>query len=228
MWSPWLTFLGTVITQCGNDNEAISGHPCSRTKRSLVAAHVSAFIASVLSSFGWQAQNWTPTKKQYSCTSSWFAPPSDQPCTESEDAPKNSMDSWWRRLHKDGNRFWTKNRVDVISAVKSAKFGFVGHIARLPGADTVHRVLKVRHLPWWRAQQATIHTNRGPRPHDSRFNAQHPWEGSLEVFSGPAIESQPLDASRSGQRRLESSRGTLRGNLTLCSTTVTISCSVGW
>ena len=32
--------------------------------------------------------------------------------------PEEPIDSWWRRLHRDGKRFWTKNRFDVISAVK--------------------------------------------------------------------------------------------------------------
>ena len=70
------------------------------------------------------------------------------------------MDSLWRRLHRDGKKFWTKSRVDVTSAVKTA-----------------------------RAQQAKIHTNRGSRPHDSRFNAQHRWQGPLEVFRGPSSNS---------------------------------------
>ena len=101
------------------------------------------------------------------------------------------MDSWWRRLHSVGMRFWTKHSVDVISAVKTAKFRFAGHVARLPKTDIVHRVLKIRHLAWWRAQQAKIHSNRGPRPHESRFNAFHLWEGPLEALSGPVTESEP-------------------------------------
>ena len=101
------------------------------------------------------------------------------------------MDAWWRRLHRDGKRFWTRHKVDVISAVKVAKFRFAGHVVRLPRTDIVHRVLKVRHLAWWRAQQAKIHSIRGPRPHESRFNALHRWKGPLEALNGHAIESDP-------------------------------------
>ena len=101
------------------------------------------------------------------------------------------IDSWWRRLLRDGKRFWTKHSVDVVRAVTTAKFLFSGHIARMPGSNIAHCVLKVRHLAWWRARQAKIHSNRGPRPHDRRFNAQHRWEAPVEVFSGLAVASQP-------------------------------------
>ena len=60
---------------------------------------------------------------------------------------------------------------DVISVVKATKFRFASHVARMPVTDIVHRVLKVRHVAWWRAQQAKIHTTHGPRPHVCRFNA---------------------------------------------------------
>ena len=47
--------------------------PLLTNKAVPVAARVAAFLTSVLSSFCWQAQNWTPTKKQYSYIGSWFA-----------------------------------------------------------------------------------------------------------------------------------------------------------
>ena len=117
--------------------------------------------------------------------------------------PDGPIDSWWRRLHRDGKKFLTKHSVEVVNAVKSAKFRFAGHIARFSESDIVHRVLKVRHLAWWRAKQAQIHANRGPRPHDSRFNAPHRWEG-------------PLNTNQKLERYLAST-------MTLCST-MKISC----
>ena len=101
--------------------------------------------------------------------------------------PEEPMDSWWRRLHRDGKRFWTKHHIDVINVVKATKFRFAGHVARLPVTDIVHRVLKVRHLAWWRAQQAKIHTIHGPRLHVCRFNDV----GPLETHFGVVTESQP-------------------------------------
>ena len=172
-WSPRLTFPGTVITLCSNDDEAIRARmtramsayqiwaPMLTNKALPIAARVAAFITSVMTSFCWQAQNWTPTKKQYSYIGSWFAHLGSA-MTRVRRCPEEPMDSWWRRLHRDGKRFWTRHKVDVINAVKLAKFRFAGHVARLPGTDVVHRVLKVRHLAWWRAQQAKIHSNRGP------------------------------------------------------------------
>ena len=84
-WSPRLTFLGTVITLCGNDDEAIRARmtramrafqiwsPMLTNKALPVAQRVPALTTSVLPSFCWQAQNWTPTKKQYGHIGSWFA-----------------------------------------------------------------------------------------------------------------------------------------------------------
>ena len=84
-WSPRLTFLGTVITLCGNDDEALRARmtralrasqnwsPLLTNKKIAVAARVAAFLTSVMSSFCWQAQNWTPTKKQFNYIGSWFA-----------------------------------------------------------------------------------------------------------------------------------------------------------
>ena len=141
-----------------------------------VAARVAAFITSVLTSFCWQAQNWTPTKKQYSFIGSWLARLGSA-MNRVRRCPEEPSESWWRRLHRDGKRFWNRHSVDVISAVKLAKFRFAGHVARMPKTDTVHRILKVRHLAWWRAQQAKIQSSRGPRPHESRFNALQRWEG---------------------------------------------------
>ena len=201
-WSPRLTFLGTVITLCGNDDEAIRARmtralrafqnwsPLLTNKAIPVVARVAAFLTSVLSSFCWQAQNWTPTKKQYNYIGSWFARLGSS-MTRVRRCPEEPMDSWWRRLHRDGKRFWTKHHVDVISVVKVTKFRFAGHVARLPVDRHVHRVLKVRHLAWWKAQQAKIHTTHGPRPHVCRFNALHRWEGPLEAHFGVVTESQP-------------------------------------
>ena len=163
--------------------------PMLTNKALLVAARVSAFIISVLTSFCWQAQNWTPTKKQYCYIGSWFARLGSA-MSRVRRCPEEPMDSWWRRLHRDGKRFWTKNSVDVISAVKTAKFRFAGHVGRLPSMDIVHRVLKVRHLAWWRTQQAKIQSNHSPRPHESRFNALHRWQGPLEALDGPVTEAQ--------------------------------------
>ena len=133
--------------------------PLLTNKAVPVAARVAAFLTSVLSSFCCQAQNWTPTKKQYSYIGSWFA--------RLRSAMEGAQRSPWTRggdVYTDGKRFWTKHHVDVISVVKATKFRFAGHVARLPGTDIVHRVLKVRHQAWWRTQQAKIHTTRGPRP----------------------------------------------------------------
>ena len=74
-WSPQLTFLGTVITLWGNDDEAIRAgmtraqrafqnwSPLLTNKTIAVAARVAAFVTSVMSSFCWQAQNGTPHKE---------------------------------------------------------------------------------------------------------------------------------------------------------------------
>ena len=68
-WSPRLTFLGTVITLCSNDDEAIRARmtramsafqiwsPMLTNKALPIAARVAAFITSVLTSSCWQAQN---------------------------------------------------------------------------------------------------------------------------------------------------------------------------
>ena len=153
-WSPRLTFLGTVITLCGNDDEAIRARmtralrafqnwsPLLTNKTISVAARVAAFLTSVMSSFCWQAQNWTPTKKQYKYIGSWFARLGSS-MIRVRRCPEEPMDSWWRRLHRDGKRFWTKHHVDVINMVKATKFRFAGHAARLPVTDIVHQVLKV-------------------------------------------------------------------------------------
>ena len=143
-----------------------------------------------MSSFCWQAQNWTPTKKQYNYIGSWFARLGSS-MIRVRRCPEEPMDSWWRRLHRDGKRFWTIHHVDVISMVKATKFRFAGHVARLPVTDIAHRVLKVRHLAWWRAQQAKIRTTHGPSPHVCRFNALHRREGPLETHFGVFTEPQP-------------------------------------
>ena len=106
-WSPRLTFLGTVITLCGNDDEAIRARmtramrafqnwsPMLTNKALPVAARVSACITSVLSSFCWQAQNWTPTKRQYSYIGSWFARLGS--VIRVRRCPEEPMDSWRRK-----------------------------------------------------------------------------------------------------------------------------------
>ena len=87
-WSPRLTFLRTVITLCGNDDEAIRARmtralrafqnwsPLVTNKATPMVARVAAFLTSVLTSFFWQAQNWTPKKKKYNnwqvVCSSWL------------------------------------------------------------------------------------------------------------------------------------------------------------
>ena len=155
------------------------GHQCSRTKPLPVVARVSAFIASVLSSFCWQVQNWTPTKQQYSSISSWFARLGSA-MVGVRRCPEEPMDSR-RRLHRDGKRC-----VDVISAVKAAKFRFAGHIARLPGTENIHRVLKVRHLAWWRAQKRPRFTQTEDRDHttaDSTLCTDGRTSGSLQRAS---------------------------------------------
>ena len=123
-WSPRLTFLGTVITLCCNDDEEIRARmtramrafqnwsPMLTNKALPVAARVSAFIISVLTSFCWQAQNWTPTQKQYSYIGSWFARLGSA-MSRVRRCPEGPMDSWWRRLRRDGNKFWLKKKASM-------------------------------------------------------------------------------------------------------------------
>ena len=64
--------------------------------------------------------------------------------------------------------------------------------ARLLGADTVHRVLKVRHLTWCRGQQAKIHTHTENQDHNTADSMYCTVGKDLwEAFSGPATASQP-------------------------------------
>ena len=136
-WSPRL--MGTVITLCGNDDEAIRAR-MQRALRSfevwspmltntvlLVAARVAASVASVLSSYCWQAQNWTPTKKRYSFMSSWFARFGSS-MRGLRRCPDEPIDSWCRH----GKELWTELSVDVVRAVKTANVRFAGHTARMP------------------------------------------------------------------------------------------------
>ena len=125
--------------------------PMRTNKALLVAAREAAFVASVLTSLRWQAQNWTPTTKQHN-----------------DIGPPRSV-----RFHRDGTKFLVKHVVDVVHAAKTTQFRLAGIIARMPESEIVHRVVKVRHHAWWRAKHAKIDTNRGPRPHACRFNAQH-------------------------------------------------------
>ena len=90
--------------------------------------------------------------------------------------PDEPIDSGFTETERS---FGQGNSVDVIRAAKTAKCRFAGRIARMQGLDIVHRMLKVRHFAWWRAEQAKIHTNRGLRLHDSRFIAQYRWEGTV-------------------------------------------------
>ena len=179
-WSPRLTFLGTVITQRGNDYETIRARlkrvmrafqilsPMLTNKALPVAARVSAFIASVLSSFCSQAQNGTPTKNTVQLHQQVVCPASDQPCAESEDAGMNP----WTRGGDDSTKTerssGQRTRMDVISAVEIAKFRNTGHIARMQEADIVHRALKS--VPPNMVEGSTgqdSHKPRTPRPHDS-------------------------------------------------------------
>ena len=188
-WYSRFTFLGTVITLCGNDNEAIRGRikrvlpsclvwsPLFTNKALFVAARMAALVASVLSSFCWQAQNWTATKNT-TFTSALGLLASDHPSADSAVALMNPLTLGEGGFTKT-ETCWTKHSVDVVSAINTANSRSVGHIACMSVSDMVE------------GEQVKIHTNRGLPLHDSRFSAQHHWEGPLEVFSGHAVETQP-------------------------------------
>ena len=75
--------------------------PMLTNKAFPVAARVAAFVASVRAFFCWQAQNWTPTKKQYNYMSSW-ASRLGASMRVLRRCPDEPIVSWWRRLHRDG------------------------------------------------------------------------------------------------------------------------------
>ena len=206
VWTPEIIFLGSAITLTGNDEAAIRARmqkatqtfrewaPVLTNSRLPVEARAEAYKTSVMASFCWQAQNWTPTVKQYKFMSSW-ASRQGASMKLLQRHPEEEIGQWWRRLHRDGKRFMDVNNLNVVNKVKEAKYNFAGHVARMDPQDIVNQILHVRPLAWWRYQQSlpSNSTSHRARPHTQRFNALRRWESSLEICWGSCTAPSAQD-----------------------------------
>ena len=198
--------LGASINLSGNDESAIRARmrratsafhewePILTNKYLPVEGRAAAYKASVIASFCWQAQNWTPTAHQYAYIKSW-ASRHGSSMGFVRRSPTETLDSWWRRLHRDGHKFMVANNLVVTEIVKERKYSFAGHLARMDSGDVVNRILHARNLAWWRHTQSLSQTHSrksGESPHPKRFCALARWESPFENFFG--VHSAPAAA----------------------------------
>ena len=96
--------------------------------------------------------------------------------------PEEEIDSWWRRLHREGHKRIEKfgTKLSVMSKLLVHRWG--GHIARLPPSHFVAAAVRCRGMQWWRWKQST-HTDKWCGPHPQRFKASR-WEEQLSKFHG--------------------------------------------
>ena len=145
-----------------------------------------AYKTSVMASFCWQAQNWTPTARQYKYISSWAS--RHGACMGFvRRCPTEEIDQWWRRLHREGKKFMSVQNLVVTEQMKGAKHNFAGHLARMASGDIANQILHARHLAWWRHWQSQNQAHgrrRGDQLHPKRFCAHGRWEAAFEDFYG--------------------------------------------
>ena len=96
--------------------------------------------------------------------------------------PEEPIDTWWRRLHREGHRRIARFGLKVSEMGKVIVHRWGGHVARLPADHFVAKAVRCRGMQWWRWRQSW-HTDRWSGPHPQRFKASR-WEEQLSKAYG--------------------------------------------
>ena len=187
-WSKSLTFVGTIISACANDGDAIlhrqavatkvfyKWRPMLLCKDVSVSKRMMLFYATVFAAYLWLAEVWLPTVEQRGRMNSWAA----RLASQIVGVPRHGDDAvgeFWKRLHRVGHHVLSQSGGSADACRRRRLHAFAGHVARAD--DTLPSIaMRTRSLQLWRAwQRVSIF------PHPARFKPWR-WEEQLTSFYG--------------------------------------------
>ena len=189
-WEFSMTFIGTIIDVCGNDEAAITYRLAQATKvfhkwqkvlqcsSAPLASRASLFMKTSVLALLWLAETWHPTKRQCQRLHSWGARMMARVARTKLRADE-SIGDYWQRLHRFGSLWLRKMGGGVNVQRRRRLHSFAGHLARAPG-ERAGIALRTRSLAWWRHFQ-----QKNLMKHPARFCAWR-WESQLEDHYGTA------------------------------------------
>lgn len=202
LWENTITFAGTVLDLTGSSDAAIhyrmiqgmkalaKWKPLLQASWIPLARRADLLSKSVWSSLLWCAATWTTTKSMRNSIASWGARAMAATAGVRR-SPAEPIDSWWRRLHREGHRLINKFIVPPVVLSRLQVHRWAGHLARMPLEQYTAQALRCRGMQWWRWRQAQHH-DKWSGPHPKRFKAWR-WEEQLSKPYGDGYSENSDD-----------------------------------
>ena len=192
-WESTIVFVGTVLDLTGSSAATIQyrinqgnkvyykWRPILVAKWLPLARRADLLFKAVWTSALWCAATWNATQAKRATLDSWGARMMATVAGVKR-YPEEEINSWWRRLHREGHRRILKfgTKLSVMSKLLVHRWG--GHIARMPPSHFVAAAVRCRGMQWWRWRQGQ-HTDKWCGPHPQRFKASR-WEEQLSKVYG--------------------------------------------
>jgi hypothetical protein len=201
-WESTIVFVGTVLDLTGSSAATIQyrvnqgnkvynkWRPILVAKWLPLARRADLLFKAVWASALWCAATWNATQAKRATLDSWGARMMTT-IAGVKRYPEEEIDSWWRRLHREGHKRIEKfgTKISVMSKLLVHRWG--GHVARLPPSHFVAAAVRCRGMQWWRWRQST-HTNKWNGPHPQRFKASR-WEEQLSKAYGDGLSESTAE-----------------------------------
>ena len=201
-WESTITFVGTVLDLTGSSGAAIQHRlnqgnkvyhkwkPILKAKWLPLPRRADLLLKAVWASVLWCAATWNSTKVMRNSIDSWGARMMST-IAGVRRVPEEPIDSWWRRLHREGHKLIDKYGPKLSTMSKLLVHRWGGHVARMPAYHLVAEALRCRGMQWWRWRQAQ-HFDKWTGPHPQRFKASR-WEEQLSKQFGDGFAEHSLN-----------------------------------